>query len=50
MTEEWENINKPSCEQLKFIKGFTILPNWMIHDPEDYVKMFHDQYYVKKIN
>ena len=49
MTEELAKVN-PSWEQLKFIKGYiNYLPNWMVHDPEDYVKMFHDKYYLKML-
>ena len=50
LIDELAKVYNPLWEQLIFVKDFSyLLENWMIYDSEDYIKMFHNKFYLKEL-
>ena len=51
LLNELSRIHYPSLVELRFVNDFTKIHNdWMIKDPEEYVDMFNNKYYLGRLS
>lgn len=51
LINELAKIHYPSLKELRFVNGFTKYhDDWMIKDPEEYVDMFNNKFYLDRLS
>ena len=50
LIDELVKTRRPTREQLIYVQDFTRLhEDWMIKDPEEYIDMYHDNFYLERL-